>query len=476
MAVDFTPWRVSRLIWIKIKRDDPIAYHSYMARRKPETSAQLFAEPEGLKPLAERMRPRTLDEIVGQTRLLGSGTALRRSIEAGHVHSMVLWGPPGCGKTTLALLLAKYANARFRAISAVLSGLADVRAALAEAEVAFAQGERSVLFVDEVHRFNKAQQDAFLPHIEKGVILFVGATTENPSFELNSALLSRCRVHVMDAVSVEAIVEALQRALHDAERGLGQLNLKVGDASLGLIAQAADGDVRRALTLLEIAADVAHDGVIDDTTLSQVLADRTRRFDKGGEQFYDQISALHKSVRSSDADAALYWCTRMLDGGVDPAYLARRLTRMAIEDVGLADPRALTFALEAWDTYDRLGSPEGDLALAEVAMYLAIAAKSNAAYAAFGEVRGLIAQTGTLEVPKHLRNAPTKLMKGLGYGSGYQYDPDVEGGIAFDQQCLPDALVGREFYQPTERGLEAKIREKLDTVRAARGAALSRRR
>jgi len=445
-----------------------------MPRRKSETSAPLFAEPEGLKPLAERMRPRTLDEIVGQTRLLGPGTALRRSIEAGHVHSMVLWGPPGCGKTTLALLLARYANARFKAISAVLSGLADVRAALAEAEVAFAQGERSVLFVDEVHRFNKAQQDAFLPHIEKGVILFVGATTENPSFELNSALLSRCRVHVMDAVSVEAIVEALQRALHDEERGLGQLNLKVDDAALGLIAQAADGDVRRALTLLEIAADVARDGVIDDTTLSQVLADRTRRFDKGGEQFYDQISALHKSVRSSDADAALYWCTRMLDGGVDPAYLARRLTRMAIEDIGLADPRALTLALEAWDTYDRLGSPEGELALAEVAIYLAIAAKSNAAYAAYGQVKRLIGETGTLDVPMHLRNAPTKLMQGLGYGKGYQYDPDVEGGIAYDQQCLPDALVGREFYRPAERGLEAKIREKLDAVRKARGLALGK--
>jgi len=445
-----------------------------MARRKSETSAPLFAEPEGLKPLAERMRPRTLDEIVGQTRLLGPGTALRRSIEAGHVHSMVLWGPPGCGKTTLALLLARYANARFKAISAVLSGLADVRAALAEAEVAFAQGERSVLFVDEVHRFNKAQQDAFLPHIEKGVILFVGATTENPSFELNSALLSRCRVHVMDAVSIEAIVEALQRALHDEERGLGQLNLKVDDAALGLIAQAADGDVRRALTLLEIAADVARDGVIDDTTLSQVLADRTRRFDKGGEQFYDQISALHKSVRSSDADAALYWCTRMLDGGVDPAYLARRLTRMAIEDIGLADPRALTLALEAWDTYDRLGSPEGELALAEVAIYLAIAAKSNAAYAAYGQVKRLIGKTGTLDVPMHLRNAPTKLMQGLGYGKGYQYDPDVEGGIAYDQQCLPDALVGHEFYRPAERGLEAKIREKLDAVRKARGAALGK--
>ncbi len=447
-----------------------------MSRRKVAASAPLFVESEGLKPLAERMRPRTLDEIVGQARLLGPGTALRRSIESGHVHSMVLWGPPGCGKTTLALLLAKYANARFKAISAVLSGLADVRAALAEAEVAFAQGERSVLFVDEVHRFNKAQQDAFLPHIEKGVILFVGATTENPSFELNSALLSRCRVHVMDAVSVEAIIEALHRALCDEERGLGKLNLRIDDAALGLIAQAADGDVRRALTLLEIAADVARDSVIDETILSQVLADRTRRFDKGGEQFYDQISALHKSVRSSDADAALYWCTRMLDGGVDPAYLARRLTRMAIEDIGLADPRALTLALEAWDTYDRLGSPEGDLALAEVAIYLAIAAKSNAAYAAFGEVKGLIAETGTLDVPMHLRNAPTRLMKGLGYGKGYQYDPEVEGGIAFDQQCLPDALVGREFYQPAERGLEAKIREKLDAVRAARKNALDKRR
>jgi putative ATPase len=446
-----------------------------MARRKPVASTELFAESSEsseLKPLAERMRPANLDEIVGQERLLGPGTPLRRAIEAGRVYSMVLWGPPGCGKTTLALLLAKYANARFRSISAVLSGIAEVRAALAEAEANFAQGVRSVLFVDEVHRFNKAQQDAFLPHIEKGVILFVGATTENPSFELNSALLSRCRVHVMDAVSAEAIGRALARALADRERGLGALQLRVEANSLQLIARAADGDVRRALTLLEIAAEVAHDGMIDQGTLTQVLADRTRRFDKGGEQFYDQISALHKSVRSSDADAALYWCTRMLDGGVDPAYLARRLTRMAIEDVGLADPRALQFALEAWDTFDRLGSPEGELALAEVAIYLAVAAKSNAAYAAFGAARALIGETGTLDVPLHLRNAPTKLMKGLGYGKGYQYDPDVEGGVAFDQQLLPDALVGREFYEPTERGLEAKIREKLLAVRSARAAAL----
>jgi putative ATPase len=435
------------------------------------TGQALFTGNEQLKPLAERMRPRTLDEIVGQDRLLGEGSALRRSIEAGHVHSMVLWGPPGCGKTTLALLLAKYANAEFRAISAVLSGIAEVRAALAEAQVRFTQGQRSVLFVDEVHRFNKSQQDAFLPHIEKGVILFVGATTENPSFELNSALLSRCRVHVLDAVSAEAIVKTLRRALDDAECGLGARGLRVNENALELIAQAADGDVRRALTLLEIAADVAHDRVIDDATLAQVLADRTRRFDKGGEQFYDQISALHKSVRSSDADAALYWCTRMLDGGVDPAYLARRLVRMAIEDIGLADPRALTLALQAWDSFERLGSPEGELALAEAAMYLAIAAKSNAAYAAFSATRELIAQTGSLDVPLHLRNAPTKLMKELGYGKDYRYDHDVEGGIAFEQQCLPDALAGRELYAPTERGLEAKIREKLQAVRAARSAA-----
>ncbi|HEX3896702.1 MAG TPA: replication-associated recombination protein A [Rudaea sp.] len=444
-----------------------------MARRKSaDSTPQLFAESNALKPLAERMRPRTIDEIVGQQRLLGPTAPLRRAIESGNIYSMVLWGPPGCGKTTLALLLAKYANAEFRAISAVLSGIADVREALAEAQVRFNQGVRSVLFVDEVHRFNKSQQDAFLPHIEKGVIIFVGATTENPSFELNSALLSRCRVHVMDAVSVDAIVDALHRALADTERGLGNRNLKIDDTALPLIARAADGDVRRALTLLEIASDVAADGVIDDSTLTQVLADRTRRFDKGGEQFYDQISALHKSVRSSDADAALYWCMRMIDGGVDPAYLARRLTRMAIEDVGLADPRAMQIALEAWDTFERLGSPEGELALAEVAVYLAITAKSNAAYMAFGEVRSTIAETGTLDVPMHIRNAPTRLMKELGYGKGYQYDHNVEGGVAFDQQLLPDKLVGREFYQPTGRGLEAKIAEKLQSIRTARRQAL----
>jgi putative ATPase len=443
-----------------------------MARRKPTPATDsLFAEPEDLKPLAERMRPRTLDEIVGQDRLLGPGTPLRRAIEAGHVHSMVLWGPPGCGKTTLALLLARYAEAKFRAISAVMTGLPEVRVALNEAAADFSQGIRTLLFVDEVHRFNKVQQDAFLPHIEKGVIVFVGATTENPSFELNSALLSRCRVHVMDAVPADAIVAALKRALGDRERGLGARGIEVDDAAPGLMAHAADGDVRRALTFLEIAAELSADGRIDEATLAQVLADRTRRFDKGGEQFYDQISALHKSVRSSDPDAALYWLTRMLDGGVDPLYLARRMARMAVEDIGLADPRAWRMALDAWDTYDRLGSPEGELGLAELAIYLAVAPKSNAAYAAFGAAKALVQETGTLEVPMHLRNAPTKLMKGLGYGKGYQYDHDAEGGVALDQQCLPDALAGTSFYEPTERGLEGQFREKLEALREARRAA-----
>ena len=452
------------------------SYDSRMARQKspPPAADGLFSESEGLKPLAERMRPRDLDEVVGQQRLLGPGSALRRWIESGRVHSMILWGPPGCGKTTLALLLARYADAQFQAISAVMSGLPDVRRALAEAEARWTQGARTVLFVDEVHRFNKVQQDAFLPYIERGVIVFVGATTENPSFELNSALLSRCRVHVLDAVAPEAIAAALRRALGDRERGLGALELQIDDDAISTMAQAADGDVRRALTFLEITAELAHDGVVDAATLEQVLADRTRRFDKGGEQFYDQISALHKSVRSSDPDAALYWLARMLDGGVDRAYLARRLTRMAVEDIGLADPRAWRMALDAWETYDRLGSPEGELGLAELALYLAVAPKSNAAYSAFNDVREIVRETGTLEVPMHLRNAPTKLMKGLGYGTGYQYDHDVEGGVALDQQCLPDALVDAVFYTPTERGLEGKFREKMQSLRVARRSGQSR--
>ncbi|WP_460833705.1 replication-associated recombination protein A [Lysobacter humi (ex Lee et al. 2017)] len=419
------------------------------------------------------MRPRTLDDMVGQRRLLAPGTALRRAVEGGRVHSMILWGPPGCGKTTLALLLARYADAEFRAISAVLSGLADVRQVLGEAAELFADGRRTVLFVDEVHRFNKAQQDAFLPAIERGTITFVGATTENPSFELNSALLSRCRVHVMDAVSTEDLVDALRRALADSESGLGAHGLRIDDEALASIARAADGDVRRALTLLEIAAELASggDGTIDAPLLAQVLADRTRRFDKGGEQFYDQISALHKSVRSSNPDAALYWLARMLDGGADPHYLARRITRMAVEDVGLADPRALEMAIDAWETHDRLGSPEGDLALAQVVIYMATTAKSNAGYVAWGEARGDVHRHGTQDVPLHLRNAPTGLMKSLGYSKGYRYDHDAEGGVALEQTGFPDAMGERVYYRPVDRGLEIKLGEKLGRLRALRAEA-----
>ncbi len=444
------------------------------ARRTPTLETDLLAvdagRQEAMRPLAERMRPRTLDEMVGQRRLLAPGSALRRAVEAGRVHSMVLWGPPGCGKTTLALLLAQYADADFRAISAVLSGLPEVRQVLAQAAERFAQGRRTVLFVDEVHRFNKTQQDAFLPHIERGSIVFVGATTENPSFELNSALLSRCRVHVLEAVSVEDILAALQRALEDDERGLGGQGIAADEALLRQIAGAADGDVRRALTLLEIAAELAADegGQVSQVTLHQVLADRTRRFDKGGEQFYDQISALHKSVRSSNPDAAVYWLARMLDGGCDPAYLARRLTRMAIEDIGLADPRAWQMSLDAWDTFERLGSPEGDLALAQLAIYLASTAKSNAAYVALNAARADVREYGSAEVPLHLRNAPTKLMKQLGYGLGYQYDHDSTGGVALDQTGFPEVIGEQVYYQPVERGLEIKLKDKLDRLRAAR--------
>ena len=423
-----------------------------------------------LQPLAERMRPRTLDEMAGQQRLLAPGSALRRAIEAGHVHSMILWGPPGCGKTTLALLLAQYADAHFEAVSAVLCGLPEVRKVLAAAEQRFLGGQRTLLFVDEVHRFNKVQQDAFLPHIERGTIIFVGATTENPSFELNSALLSRCRVHVMEAVSVADIVQVLRRAIDDGIHGLGGRGLQASPQALEQIAIAGDGDVRRSLTLLEIAGELAGEegGHITDATLQQVLADRTRRFDKGGEQFYDQISALHKSVRSSNPDAALYWFARMIDGGCDPVYLARRLTRMAVEDIGLADPRALAMATEAWDTYERLGSPEGELALAQLVLYLASTAKSNAAYMAYNKARQDVREYGTQEVPMHIRNAPTKLMKGLGYGKGYQYDHDAEGGVALDQTGFPDAMGERVYYEPVARGMELKLKEKLDALRAAR--------
>ena len=446
-----------------------------MSRLRPPASPHdlLATQHEALRPLAERMRPRTLDEMVGQRRLLAPGSALRRAIQAGRLHSMILWGPPGCGKTTLALLLAQHADAEFAAISAVLSGLPQVREVLAQAQARFDAGRRTLLFVDEVHRFNKVQQDAFLPHIERGTILFVGATTENPSFELNSALLSRCRVHVLEAVAPADIAAALRQALEDGVRGLGGRGLRIEDAALEAIAQAADGDVRRALTLLEIAADIAEGegGAINEATLHQVLADRTRRFDKGGDQFYDQISALHKSVRSSNPDGAIYWLARMLDGGCDPAYLLRRLTIMAVEDIGLADPRALEMALNVWNAYDRIGPPEGDIALSNLAIYLASTAKSNASYMALKAARADIAALGSQPVPMHLRNAPTRLMKSLGHGTGYQYDHDVEGGIALDQTAFPDAMGERVYYQPAARGLEIRLKEKLDALREARARA-----
>jgi putative ATPase len=444
-----------------------------VGKSKSANTSGLFQAPAALQPLAERMRPRALDQMVGQRRLLAADSALRRAIESGHVHSMVLWGPPGCGKTTLALLLARYAEAEFHAVSAVLSGLPEIRQVMAEAQARFEAGTRTVLFVDEVHRFNKAQQDAFLPHIERGSILFVGATTENPSFELNSALLSRCRVHVLEAVGEDDIVAALRHALDDEERGLGGRGIRIDPANLQSIAGAADGDVRRALTLLEIAAELAQgeDGLISEALLVQVLADRTRRFDKQGEQFYDQISALHKTVRSSQPDAALYWFCRMLDGGCDPIYLARRLTRMANEDIGLADPRAQAMAIDAWETYDRLGSPEGDLALAQLVIYLASTAKSNASYVAFKAAMADVKAHGTAEVPMHLRNAPTRLMRDLGYAKGYQYDHDFEEGVALTQGGFPDGMGEPVYFEPVGRGMETQLKQKLDALRAARAAA-----
>ncbi|MDD3449339.1 MAG: replication-associated recombination protein A, partial [Gammaproteobacteria bacterium] len=388
-----------------------------------------------LQPLAARMRPRNLDEYVGQPHLLGPGKPLRQAVESGNLHSMVLWGPPGTGKTTLARLMAGYARARFVTLSAVLAGVKDIRAAVEEARQAIAsEGRGTILFVDEVHRFNKAQQDAFLPFVEEGTVTFIGATTENPSFELNNALLSRARVYVLKRLDTEDIDALLGQALADAERGLGGQGLAVDAATRRRIAEAADGDARRALNLLEIASDLAggEEGrrVITATVLEEVLSGDVRRFDKGGDLFYDQISALHKSVRGSAPDAALYWLARMLDGGCDPVYIARRVVRMASEDIGNADPRGLRLALDAWDAYDRLGSPEGELALAQAVAYLACAPKSNAVYTAYGAAREDVRRSGTLEVPVHLRNAPTSLMKELGYGHAYRYAHDEPEGYA----------------------------------------------
>ena len=426
----------------------------------------LFDNTPAYQPLAARMRPRSLDDYVGQQQLLAPGKPLRDAIERGHLHSMILWGPPGVGKTTLARLFAEQADARFQTLSAVLSGVKDIRAAVSVAEQErAARGRKTLLFVDEVHRFNKAQQDAFLPYVEDGTLIFIGATTENPSFELNNALLSRCRVYVLRGLGFEHLQRVLRQALEEPDRGLGRGNIEIDDDWLDTLARAADGDARRALNLLEIAAELAEEvaGIkrIDEAVLSQVLAGDLRRFDKGGDLFYDQISALHKSVRGSSPDGALYWFARMLDGGCDPLYIARRVVRIASEDIGNADPRALPMALAAWDTQERLGSPEGELAIAQALVYLAAAPKSNAVYNAFNRVQALVRDTPSYEVPVHLRNAPTQLMKSMDHGADYRYAHDEPGAYAAGEAYLPPELTAERFYQPVDRGLEQRIREKL---------------
>ena len=437
----------------------------------------------GLQPLAERMRPRTLDEFIGQEKLLGFGKPLRVQIESDNLSSMLLWGPPGCGKTTLARLIARLTRSEFVSFSAVLSGIKEIKEVMADAERRSRSGQRTIVFVDEVHRFNKAQQDAFLPHVEAGHILFIGATTENPSFEVISPLLSRTKVYVLEALTTPQIVELLRRALEDTERGLGNENLDASDDVLFRMAAFANGDARAAYNTLELCARSTKkqlpdlslkeeggeasltNGVKRITTdfLEDVLQKKLLRYDKAGEEHYNLISALHKSVRNSDPDAALYWLARMIESGEDPLYLARRMVRMASEDIGLAEPGALAVTLAAKDAFDFLGPPEGHLALAQAAVYLSLAAKSNALYVAYGDVLEDVKKTEAQPVPLYLRNAVTALMKNLGYGKGYKYAPDFEEKVT-EMQCLPDNLAGRTYYKPTDQGFEARLRAKMDEI------------
>ncbi|HET7922298.1 MAG TPA: replication-associated recombination protein A [Gammaproteobacteria bacterium] len=427
-------------------------------------------KPPEFRPLADRMRPRVAREFFGQAHLLGEGKPLRRALDSGHAHSMILWGPPGTGKTTLARMLAQAGHMQFIALSAVMAGVKDVRAAVERAQARRAQdGNGTLLFLDEVHRFNKAQQDAFLPYVEDGTLTFIGATTENPSFELNNALLSRARTYVLKALTAEDVRRIIDAALEDVERGLGERALVLSESARERLAQAADGDARRALNLLEIAADLAHEtdgrNVIGDMVIAEVVTGGVRRFDDHGEAFYDQISALHKSVRGSAPDAALYWLARMLDGGCDPLYIARRVVRMASEDIGNADPRALVLALDAWDVQERLGSPEGELAIAQAVVYLACAAKSNAVYTALDTAREDVQRFGSLDVPVHLRNAPTRLMKELGYGRAYRYAHDEADAYAAGERYFPEDMPDKTYYHPVPRGLEIRIAEKLAELR-----------